>query len=338
MILFHGSLSTLVTAAAFPEPPTTNDVVAAIRKALQKLIYATNSGQASAEPDSQMDCGTQEQKRWHAPVLKGHFLLQQMEAMGTGTGAVSGKPRCISESEFVAFPDDLEKWGYSFTEWDNHYDFDVSVPLRKALEGLGVSSKTKLEGGPNRAYLWDHENEKSIRGTLYRPTRARFLMVINPRDGVILSLSSYAPWHMAQQQVPPVTVLPKLKAYSDITFLQWYGSHGSDNREAAQNIKFVFQTPIENADTKAIITQALFKAGKELRPWPGVTFSMHTDEGKALLGSPNGAGVAFMLIQHQQQLGRKTIARVTVFQDDGAKQPRPPSMVFHVTDAPTHNE
>lgn len=104
MILFHGSLSTLVTAAAFPEPPTTNDVVAAIRKALQKLIYATNSGQASAEPDSQMDCGTQEQKRWHAPVLKGHFLLQQMEAMGTGTGAVSGKPRCISESEFVAFP------------------------------------------------------------------------------------------------------------------------------------------------------------------------------------------------------------------------------------------
>lgn len=61
-------------------------------------------------------------------------------------------------------------------------------------------------------------------------------MVINPRDGVILSLSSYAPWHMAQQQVPPVTVLPKLKAYSDITFLQWYGSHGSDNREAAQNI------------------------------------------------------------------------------------------------------
>jgi hypothetical protein len=54
--------------------------------------------------------------------------------------------------------------------------------------------------------------------------------------------------------------------------------------------------------------------------WPGVTFSMESEEGKAILGTPNGCGVAFMLIQHGKALGEKRIEKVTLFhaakQDD----------------------
>lgn len=59
---------------------------------------------------------------------------------------------------------------------------------------------------------------------------------------------------------------------------------------------------------------------------------MDTTEGQALLGSPNGAGCAFILVQHKRQLGRKSFDRVTVFQDDGKQFPRPPSLVFRVVD------
>ncbi|KAF2832660.1 hypothetical protein CC86DRAFT_401412 [Ophiobolus disseminans] len=65
---------------------------------------------------------------------------------------------------------------------------------------------------------------------------------------------------------------------------------------------------------------------------------MDTDEGKAILSSPNGAGVAYLLFTHKRQLGRKTMSKVTVFADDGKKQPRPPSLVYHVAGAPTEGD
>lgn len=42
-------------------------------------------------------------------------------------------------------------------------------------------------------------------------------------------------------------------------------------------------------------------------------FSMNTDEGKALLGTPNGKGVAWLLINHKAQLGMKQIKEVKVW-------------------------
>jgi hypothetical protein len=44
---------------------------------------------------------------------------------------------------------------------------------------------------------------------------------------------------------------------------------------------------------------------------------MTTDEGKAILGSPNGRGVAFFLYQHKNILGIKTVDSVTIFSTTG---------------------
>lgn len=72
--------------------------------------------------------------------------------------------------------------------------------------------------------------------------------------------------------------------------------------------------------------------------WPGVDFWMDTDAGKAILGSPNGNGVGWLLAQHHAQLGRKAISRVTVFDTQYSGQPRgfglvKPHMIFHLEDA-----
>ena len=43
---------------------------------------------------------------------------------------------------------------------------------------------------------------------------------------------------------------------------------------------------------------------------------MDSDEGRALWGSPNGEGIGWLLAQHKEQFGIKTVTSVTVFLDE----------------------
>jgi hypothetical protein len=176
----------------------------------------------------------------------------------------------------------------------------------------------------------EHENEVAIDGTTYKPTTAYFTTVFNPIEGVIIAWGSYGAKYQGSKQDPPITVLPKLQNWSDITWLQWAQLAG----DMAKNLRFIFRSPVANTEAQWLITRALQLSGKQLSTWPGVEFSMDTDEGKAILASPNGSGVAYLLLTHKRQLGRKTIGKVTVFGDDGKKQPRPPSLIYHVVDVP----
>lgn len=49
------------------------------------------------------------------------------------------------------------------------------------------------------------------------------------------------------------------------------------------------------------------------RPWPGVTFSTKSDEGKVMVGTTLGKSVARLLLHHRQLLGHKTIKSATIF-------------------------
>ena len=49
----------------------------------------------------------------------------------------------------------------------------------------------------------------------------------------------------------------------------------------------------------------------------------------ALLGTPNGAGSVYLLMQHKRALGRKTIGRVVVVRDG---EDSGPHVVFEVRD------
>jgi len=52
-------------------------------------------------------------------------------------------------------------------------------------------------------------------------------------------------------------------------------------------------------------------------PWPGVEVPMTDAAGLAVLGTPNGRGVAWLLATHKEQFGRRTIESVRVWSDDG---------------------
>ncbi|ORY01812.1 hypothetical protein BCR34DRAFT_636686 [Clohesyomyces aquaticus] len=256
---------------------------------------------------------------WNKAVCKGAQLLSQLSASDHDAGQMFTPPRSSAESDFLAYPQDLEKWGYGMLDYDPYYEFDMSLPLKPALKGIGVSDKKNSEGGNNYARLWEHEVEKTIDGVKYP-------VCLDGEEncrGFVLTACRL------RARKPPVTVLPALKSSSDIIYLEWFGLTQS-TKSKTQNLHYIFSSPVKNPLTQSLIRRALLNTQQSLSTWPGATFFMDSDEGKAILGAPNGVGAAYLLVQHKKQLGRKTVKKVTVFQDAGKAVPRPPSLLFWV--------
>ena len=62
----------------------------------------------------------------------------------------------------------MKNWGYDGIDYSPYFDFDASVPIKRALEGLHLDTKKKTEGGHNEAFYWVHEHDKTIDGTTYK--------------------------------------------------------------------------------------------------------------------------------------------------------------------------
>ena len=112
-------------------------------------------------------------------------------------------------------------------------------------------------------------------------------------------------------QWPP---LVPLRQWSDVVFLQWKDLFKTSNaKDDITDLRYVFRITISNEDSTALILKAVKNKGAEFGYWPGTEFEPQSDEFKAILGSPNGAGVAWFLIDHKAQLGMKTVSKITVF-------------------------
>ena len=83
----------------------------------------------------------------------------------------------------------------------------------------------------------------------------------------------------------------------------------------ADKLRFVFWFLVDDPDTNDIVNNALTYTGNSLKTeWPGTTFAMGSDEGKAILGTPTGTAVAELLSTHKGNMGPlKTISFVTAF-------------------------
>jgi hypothetical protein len=87
-----------------------------------------------------------------------------------------------------------------------------------------------------------------------------------------------------------------------------------------------------NVPTYSILNKIMARHGLAQYPiWPGTTFDMECEEGRAILGTPNGAGTAWLLIQHKKQLGDRRIEKVTIFYAENESDLwRWPSLLFWV--------
>lgn len=111
------------------------------------------------------------------------------------------------------------------------------------------------------------------------------------------------------------------RKWSDIVWMQWTKAceaHGGDNT----NVRYIIRSWITNDFTLSTIFQAIINKdkndgqGKRIGKWADrttLTASDHPDEFFAILGSPNGSGSAYFLINHKRALGVKVINKVDIF-------------------------
>ncbi|KAF2787673.1 hypothetical protein K505DRAFT_342750 [Melanomma pulvis-pyrius CBS 109.77] len=254
---------------------------------------------------------------WTKCVNKGESLTQMMLVDDHLAGQMFEIPRQSAESKFTDNSFVTEQ-GYTCAHGPSRVD-----GLEKAMEHLGLCIDSTPVGN-NAELVFTHggykvlPNENTRRGTF-----GSFKQIINPLQGFIIGLSNLSP----AKFIPPLEKIPELCYWSDIVYLQYIYAANLRCTVPAP-LRYVFRSSIANHDTKDIIYGICNANGERLMPWPGTTYSIDSKEGQALLGTPNGRGVAFLLIQHKRQLGHKVVDGVTVFIEGLTT----PSLLFYIRD------
>ncbi|KAF2249437.1 hypothetical protein BU26DRAFT_457490 [Trematosphaeria pertusa] len=270
-----------------------------------------------------------------------------MYASDKDAGQYFKPKREAAQSPFENYPDDLNTWywhnvpsnkiaGYMF---ELHWTYGVD----RALGALGVSDRSTLDGGDNEIIQCDHYNQDEnaedvskqryrVEDKEYRVTGARFVFSINSAQGVLIAMDRLSPKHAAQKRNPPIpdSGLPPIQQFSDVAWLFWTTLGGNNNNN--RPIRYFMSITITNGETEAVIAKALNDNGLTLGPWPGHFFEWDTDEFKAILGTSNGQGFGYLLVEHKAQLGNRFITRVQVFHGDTWH--KAPCLIFYVEPQP----
>ena len=186
-------------------------------------------------------------------------------------------------------------------------------------------------------------------------TSAHFTNVIELSHGILIAGSNFGPAYTLQAQaLKDSEAHPDLQHWSDIAYLQALYLSIPSNRVrsgsshpapgAIKNLKYIVRHDIENPSTNAIVhaliqhyitspcSYNVFDTGcpycSQHIIWPGLTLEIDTEEGLALLGTPNGRGVVWLLKQHKELTGKR-VGKVSVW-CDVEKKPLKPSLLFHV--------
>jgi hypothetical protein len=147
----------------------------------------------------------------------------------------------------------------------------------------------------------------------------------NVVDGYIVAESNSSP---AMSPNPDNIELPALQAWSDVVFLEWQ-HEATTTGQNIQNIQYIFQFDVTNDDTMNIVNGIVIPLGGFADVPPGDEFTMDTENGQAILGTPNGNGGAWLLATHKAQFGLKTIDFVRVFAV-GTEDEQKIVLAFHV--------
>ncbi|KAK5136258.1 hypothetical protein LTR08_003865 [Meristemomyces frigidus] len=217
------------------------------------------------------------------------------------------------------------------SQW-THDDADYSYVAAKinGVDGVEVGS---LENGVKMAWRHEQETTHGEPPKVYPPTNGQYINVFWPAAGVLFANDNYSPDYMIAQAITPTTPwtspagnpLPTtpLKQWSDAIFLSWL--HLTTPAQRA-NLRFIFRRVIKNQDTLNVINTVARKKGLkscfklkqcawQVPVWPGVVVRPGEEGFEALVGAPNGRGVAWLLIQHRAEMGGRTVGSVRVWND-----------------------
>jgi len=243
---------------------------------------------------------------------------------------------------------------YRFTHSDLvRYGWDIELTLNyELLESLyklrDTQSIMELCLDPHRTRVDAHHSRQYT--TLgpqgsgpHHATGADFSSMMGPTCGVIVTAHSKSPIHNLKRQGSEAADLraPELQHWSDITFLTYQDLCKNIRPETSvEGLKHIFRFNILNDITVPIIKAIVQRQGTfasflkfETSTWSQrLSFDASTEEGRALLATPNGAGVAWMLVRYREQLGWKRVKRVSIFGLGETSARRGVSLYFELED------
>ncbi|KAF2258922.1 hypothetical protein CC78DRAFT_88846 [Lojkania enalia] len=234
--------------------------------------------------------------------------------------------------------EDLDIWGYSTGDLGGwQIKFDVTWGVAHVLRDLGFSDKCSAEDGYLECFRVVHGDEHAdldgqtyvANGRTLRATGAFFSFAFDPEDGIFIFMEKLTAKYAARQRHPPVlgNALPALQQSSDVAWL-FYKYVADQQENDVRNLKNFLVVSISNTNTLRIIRRVLDQRGTTLGPWPGLEIAINSDEGHALLGSPNGNALGYMLVQHKAELGHFGVSKVRMFY--GGTPVHRPCLLFYV--------
>ena len=149
------------------------------------------------------------------------------------------------------------------------------------------------------------------------PTGGGYVQYLNTRgEGSIIVYNALSP--LAATSISKAPGVPGLHHWSDVTALVWRNETDRLDRDP-RKLRYILHQFVTNSLTTQIVKESLGNDSEALE-WPGVPFMMDSQEGRAILGSPNGKSILRLLLHHRKLLGRKTVQRVTYFSQEANGQ------------------
>lgn len=210
----------------------------------------------------------------------------------------------------------------NFTEWKD-LDTNGWTSLYKGPpRDAGWESATKwlkLHSGDqgNIQYNFGQFENVTLNGTDYPRSGGLFMNVMNT-DGAILALNNISPRNIGPHRQPALDGSPgkefvPLQSWADVAFIAWADACKGDTT-CIRRLNTVVKCNTTSKVTDRIATGVL--RGKDgWESYPGKTFKNGSEELAAILATPIGRGVAWLLLTHREQLGWKYVEAVDLWSE-----------------------
>ncbi|GAB7356178.1 hypothetical protein MBLNU459_g6767t1 [Dothideomycetes sp. NU459] len=284
---------------------------------------------------------------WESASKKGLHLVQILNADVTGAINMlrSMHPSLITTQSPWTDQADLEANGWTsedLTADMGAHNAPYDILVHREMFGLAPFQKTPRGEAPLSIMQTLQKHDAEIDGKHYQASNpyivpyvlflifyytlftvlisyiqashVNYTNVYNVQHGSIVVLSGLSPAYTMEKESSAVV---PLQGWGDVTFLEWKRQAGND----VSKLKHVWALDIHDATTQSIIARALQGRTTSLQKLPGYNFHWGSSEGRAILASPVGRDIAWMLIQHKLQFGIKRFAQVTVFQNGDSNLP-----------------
>jgi len=152
--------------------------------------------------------------------------------------------------------DDLDSWGWQRSTRNNDGINCLLWPISDVLQAIGVDTTA----GKFEYVAWDHKVATMHTGKYHLPTQGTYGNIYNPAQGLIVAHKNYGPRHKAKENKIPVSNVPDLQQWSDVTFLEFAHLAPSDQ---INKLRYVMRYQVQGDVTPDIVRRALQKCNKK---------------------------------------------------------------------------